>query len=121
MKNWTWKALAAGERRPDKMLNASGLIVRYHAPHPTRSAIERFFDRIEEVETAAGVCWRWLASDQFWVRGQIVISPWRYSYELLIGAHVPRGANFRWLCSTPRCCQPEHLEMIGIYCAERLR
>lgn len=127
-RDWTWKKLQDGEPkysrldiRPDTITNEQGIVVRYHAPHPVKPTIERFFDQIVEVEVNGETCWQWQASEQFWVRGSIVISPWRYSYELLVGRKIPPGANFRWLCNTPRCVQPEHLQPIGLYCQKRLR
>jgi hypothetical protein len=126
-RDWIWKTLEdkdaiSGALPPERLgivLNKNGELVRYQKPKEIKPPLERFMDSIEEIDLDGETCWLWTGGDQFWVQGGTVISPWRYAYELFIGARVPRGANFRWKCATPRCCLPEHLELIGKYCKEK--
>jgi hypothetical protein len=126
-RDWIWKTLEdkdaiSGALPPERrgiVLNKNGELVRYQKPKEIKPPLERFLESIEEIELDGETCWRWTGSDQFWVKGSMVIAPWRYAYELFIGAHIPRGANFRWKCGTPRCCLPEHLVVIGKYCKEK--
>lgn len=87
--------------------NRTGVHVKRHQRQKdTRPAYERFFEKIKEI----GDCWIWnCESYQFWVNEQIVMSPWRFSYEHHGGFAAPPHARFAWTCKTPKCCNPEHI------------
>jgi hypothetical protein len=109
----------------DLVYNRHGQLVRQSKPREIVPPIIRFFDSIEEIDFGLSApCWLWrskrngepmLRIDE-WTRKR----PWRYAFELFHSAFVPSGANWHWLCVNENlCCQPEHLQMIGIYCKTR--
>ncbi len=114
-RDWCWKRLAANEvkpqyntsgvRRPEYKKNARGVTVKVAKPKDRRPAVERFFEHIEY----AGECWIFTGAVQFWVNDDVVISPWRFSYEIHDGSLAPPHARFGRKCKTPKCCNPEHL------------
>lgn len=115
-KPWTWKRLEVRERgkpqhatrgwrKPEYRTNARGMIVKDIRQRERIPAVQRFFDHIEYV----GECWRYTGSKQFWVTDDVVISPWRFSYEVHNGTLAPKGARFKWKCGNVGCCNPEHI------------
>ncbi len=115
-RDWCWKRLAANEvkprydtsgvRRPEYQKNARGVTVKITKEKDRRPAVERFFDYIEYL----GECWKYKqGEDQIWVNDKVIISPWRFSYEIHNGVLAPKHARFTWTCKTPKCCNPEHL------------
>ncbi len=94
-----------GYRRPDYIKNARGQTVKWTKPKARRPAVERFFDRLDYV----GECWVYRGCEQFWINDYVVLSPWRFSYEIHSGSLAPKHARFIWWCGRPKCCNPEHL------------
>ena len=115
-RDWCWKRLAAnsvepsyatkGYRKPEYKINARGMTVKETKDKDRRPAVERFFEHIEYV----GKCWIYKqGEDQIWVNEKVIISPWKFSYEIHNSVLAPLHARFRRTCKTPKCCNPDHL------------
>ncbi len=110
---------------PDLTYNRHGRLVRLSKPREIMPPIVRFFDCIEETDCGqVERCWLWRSkrdgAPMLRIDEHTRKRPWRYAYELFHGAFVPSGANWKWKCGNDNsCCQPEHLEIIGIYCRDK--
>lgn len=112
-RDWAWKRLleAAPEkeqklnfRRPDFMTNKHGQTVRYHAPHPTKVPMRRFFAMCKHVENRKGdPCLVWQGGDTFRVDDDTVTTPARFYWEYFKGEKLGAGDKLRRACKTPRC------------------
>lgn len=81
--------------------------------HPA-SFEERFWSKVVRDDDGL-YCWPWIASTAHGY-GQINRDgrprmAHRVAYELLVGP-IPEGLDLDHLCSTPRCCNPSHLEPV---------
>src|SRR5262245_46589438 len=120
MKRWMWKELESRERgrptwatsgwkRPEHRINSRGMIVKAIRLKDRRPALERFFEKLEYL----GECWLYRGGNQIWVNDDIIISPWRFSFEVHHGVLVAPHARFGWTCETAGCCNWEHLYVKG--------
>lgn len=114
-------------RTPGQLhVNAEGFIVRDHAPHPTRSAIVRFFEKVRVSSIvsngANGPCWDWIGCKSRNGYGQFKVDarrgstrktgPHVYAYEYFVGA-IPDGFEVHHLCYVRHCCNPLHLALMS--------
>lgn len=101
-------------REPDFMTNARGQLVRYHAPHPIRPAVERFMDMVNKIEIEIEIdddeCWQWTGGATFRVDDVKITTPARFIYQEATGEKLKRGEELRQTCKTPRCVRPFHRE-----------
>ncbi len=98
-----------GYRHNEIIRNARGQLVKAIKQKDRKPAVERFFDALEY----RGDCWIYHGSEQFWVTDDVVISPWRFSYEIHAGQLAPKHARFGRTCQTPKCCNPDHLQLLA--------
>ena len=107
------------------MINAEGFTVRAHVAHPTRSAITRFFEKIQVEQVSALVdspCWIWIGCRSRNGYGQFKadarrsftrkIGPHIFAYEYFIGP-VPDGFDVHHRCYNRACCSPLHIDVIS--------
>src|SRR5262245_39170123 len=113
-RDWTWRRLlgtpADGSkpaplnyRRPDFMTNAQGKTVRFHAPHPTKPALDRFMAMTERVRVNGDVCIVWRGGDTFRVDDDTVTTPARFYWEAMKSEKLGENDKLRRACKTPRC------------------
>jgi len=113
-RDWAWRRLlsvpADGKaptplnyRRPDFMTNKHGQTVRYHAPHPTTPALDRFFALTKQVEYGDDVCIVWTGGDTFRVDDDTITTPARFYWEQMKGEKLGEKDKLRRACYTPRC------------------
>lgn len=111
--NWMWRRLSEGTgarkprptnyRQPDFMLNKQGQTVRFHVPHPTTPAIERFVAMTERRLVGDDYCVIWKGGDTFRVDDETVTTPARFYWEMVQGERLnPADVLYRD-CKTPRC------------------
>lgn len=82
-----------------------------------KSVDERFFEKIDKTES----CWLWVGSlfdtgYGAFNSGQVdgkskVVSAHRFAYERIHGKQSSR-MHLDHLCRVPRCCNPDHLELV---------
>src|SRR5262245_43371858 len=96
-KDWMWRRLLASPaglkpalnyRRPDYMLNKQGQTVRFHVPHPTTPAVERFIAMTERVLIRDDYCVIWRGGDTFRVDDDLVTTPARFYWEIMTGERL---------------------------------
>ncbi len=103
--------------------NADGFEVKRTKAKPRRSAIWRFFEKIEisEIRFYNGTpCWEWIGCKsngygQFKVdgrRGAKKSSPHQYAYDAFVG-EMPEGCEVDHLCRNRGCANPLHLEAVS--------
>jgi hypothetical protein len=118
-KDWTWKKLQDREIqhsrqdiRPDTMTNSKGMIVRYHCPHPTTPAMERFKEwiRIED-HGYEGECHVFQGSDRFRASEVRTLNPQRFILEECGIITEFDRCRIRTSCKTRKCCRLIHLEV----------
>jgi hypothetical protein len=106
----------------DYLVNADGQEVKRTKAQPRRSAIWRFFEKIEISTTRfykGTPCWDWIGTKtngygQFRSdgrRGAKKSSPHQYAYEAFIGP-MPEGMEPDHLCRNRGCGNPLHLEAV---------
>lgn len=109
----------------DYLINADRQEVKRTKAKPRRSAIWRFFEKIEISQTRfypaenGTPCWEWTGCKangygQFKVdgrRGAKKSSPHQYAYEAFIGP-IPEGMEPDHLCENRGCGNPLHLEAV---------
>lgn len=117
-----WRRLEEGEaaavkrrrpinyRRPDFMTNAQGQMVRQHAPHPIKSAIERFIAMTERVLIGDDYCVVWQGGETFRVDDDTITTPARFYYESLLGEPLKPNQTLRRACKTPRCVKHKKVQ-----------
>jgi len=122
-RDWAWRRLlgASGEggkvkplnyRRPDFMENKQGRTVRFHCPHPTKAAEDRFFALTKQVENYEGnPCVVWTGGDTFRVDDDTVTTPARFYWETMKGEKLAKNDVLRRGCKTPRCVK--HKKKVG--------
>jgi hypothetical protein len=121
-RDWAWRRLlgvpADGSapkplnyRRPDFMTNARGQTVRYHAPHPTTPALDRFFALTKRVRVDGEECIVWTGGDTFRVDDDTVTTPARFYWEEMKGEKLNASDVLRRGCKTPRCVK--HKRKVG--------
>lgn len=121
-KDWAWKRLLqkssarlSEAERPETMVNRAGERVRYHAPHPTTAAIDRFMRKVRMAPAAEGdlgECWLWQGGDTFRVSLDSVTTPRRYIYEYSMGEELPENVILFTFCNVGSCCRPGHLRPV---------
>jgi len=118
-RDWMWKRLlesappqqrAMNYRRPDFMTNAHGRTVRYHAPHPMKPAIDRFFALTERVDVDGEYCIVWRGGDTFRVDDDTVTTPARFYWEAMGKEKLGENDKLRRGCHTPRCVKHKRLQ-----------
>lgn len=111
-RDWAWRRLLENApakermlnyRRPDFMQNARGQTVRYHAPHPTTPALDRFFKMTNRVRVDGEECIVWTGGDTFRVDDDTVTTPARFYWEEMKGEKLNANDVLRRGCKTPRC------------------
>ena len=85
------------------MTNSQGRTVRYHAPHPTTPARERFDAMTESVLIGDDCCIVWRGGETFRVDEETVTTPARFYWELMTGEKLKDHEVLRRACNTPRC------------------
>jgi hypothetical protein len=122
-RNWTWKRLGGGSSarlsepvRPDYMVNRQGWTVRYHVPHPTTEAIDRFMRHVKMADTGSdlGECWLWQGGDTFRVTWDAVTTPRRFIYEYSMQEDLPANVYLYTFCKVGSCCRPGHLRPVEV-------
>lgn len=117
-RNWAWRRLlesapprqrATNYRRPDYMTNAQGKTVRYHAPHPKKAAMRRFFAKTQHVRVGDDHCLVWTGGTTFRVDDETVTTPARFYWETYKGEKLEDGDKLRRACKTPRCVKHKKL------------
>lgn len=116
-RNWAWKRMGGGssarleESRPDRLFKPDGRSVRYHVPHPTTAAIDRFkkMISIEDRGDDCGECHIFQGSNRFRVSDDRVISPQRFVLESFGEVAETDNCYIRIACGTPNCCRFLHL------------
>jgi len=115
-RDWAWRRLLSvpadsskpkplNYRRPDFMQNKHGETVRFHAPHPVKAAIDRFFKLTKRVEN----CVVWQGGDTFRVDDDTVTTPARFYWETMKGEKLGEKDKLRRGCKTPRCVKHKKL------------
>jgi hypothetical protein len=111
-RDWAWRRLLENApakertlnyRRPDFMTNKHGATVRYHAPHPTTPALDRFFKLTKRVKVDGEECVVWIGGDTFRVDDDTVTTPARFYWEEMKGEKLGENDKLRRGCYTPRC------------------
>jgi len=121
-RDWAWRRLlsvpADGKtpkplnyRRPDFMTNKRGETVRFHAPHPTKAPMRRFFAMCEAwaADKKSDPCLVWKGGDTFRVDDDTVTTPARFYWEVYKGEKLEDGDKLRRDCKTPRCVKHKKL------------
>jgi hypothetical protein len=118
-RDWAWRRLQSvapdgkprpmNYRRPDYMTNAQGRTVRFHAPHPKKAVIRRFFAMTKHVVVTPGdPCLVWTGGDTFRVDDDTVTTPARFYWETMRGK-LEDGDKLRRACKTPHCVKHKKL------------
>ena len=113
-RDWTWRRLLGvpadggapkplNYRRPDFMTNKHGETVRFHAPHPVKAALDRFFKMTKRVNVDGEDCIVWTGGDTFRVDDDTVTTPARFYWEAMKGEKLGEKDKLRRGCYTPRC------------------
>jgi len=113
-RDWAWRRLlgVSGEggkvkplnyRRPDFMENKDGQTVRYHVPHPTTPALERFTALTRRVFTGDDHCIVFRGGDTFRADDDTVATPARFYWETTKGEKLGPKETLKRNCKTPRC------------------
>lgn len=119
-KRWCWEELEERDasrpkhaqrnwRKPEYRRNRDGVIVRDVKEKERKPAVERLYAHIKEIDE----CWIYKGgAEQIEITPGVVMSPWRFIYEVHHGKPVPKHARFGRTCETPKCCRPGHLFVI---------
>jgi len=111
-RDWAWRRLLENApakervlnyRRPDFMQNKDGQTVRYHAPHPTTPALERFTALTRRVFNGGDPCVVFRGGDTFRVDDDTVTTPARFYWEMTNGEKLGAKETLKRNCKTPRC------------------
>lgn len=112
-RDWTWRRLLenAAEpkqrtlnyRRPDFMTNKHGQTVRYHAPHRTKAAMDRFFAHTKRVRIGGEDCVVWTGGDTFRVDDDTVTTPARFYWDAMKDEKLGDNDVLCRGCKTPHC------------------
>lgn len=114
-RDWAWRRLAEGPpgtprqprpanyQRPDFMTNKQGQTVRYHVPHPTKPAMDRFFAHTKTVHINDDYCIVWRGGDTFRVDDDTVTTPARFYWEAMKGEKLTDNDILRRTCKTASC------------------
>jgi hypothetical protein len=118
-RDWAWRRLLENApakervlnyRRPDFMTNKQGQTVRYHAPHPTTPALDRFFKLTKRVKVDGEECIVWTGGDTFRVDDDTITTPARFYWEAMKGEKLGEKDKLRRGCYTPRCVKHKRLQ-----------
>lgn len=112
-KRWMWKELrsevekqqspSTPYRRPEYMLNKHNQRVRFHAPHPTTPALDRFMAKTLQHFNGTEHCLVFYGGATFRVDDNTVTTPARFYWEATKGEKLAEGETLRRDCKTPRC------------------
>ena len=111
IKRWMWRELLTVQgkpvtvnyRRPDTMLNEQGVVVRYHVPHPTTPALERFAAMTDRILIDDDYCVVWRGGRTFRVDDETTTTPARFYYQAMTGEKLRDGEPLKRACLTAGC------------------